>query len=60
MPVLRRRNTREECIYMIDQIIALNDSLQKKIKEKVERIEAAETRSKLTDLLILARGCLWI
>lgn len=32
MPVLRRRDTREEFIHKIDQIIALNEELQKNIK----------------------------
>ncbi|KAK8109034.1 hypothetical protein PG984_014835 [Apiospora sp. TS-2023a] len=60
MPVLRRRNTREECIHLIDKTIALSERLQKSIQEKVERMEAAETRSNLVDLLVLAHGCLWI
>ncbi|KAK7918512.1 hypothetical protein PG985_010386 [Apiospora marii] len=58
MPVLRRRDTREECIHKIDQIIALNEELQKSIQEKVERWEAEETGSLLSGLLHLATRCL--
>ncbi|KAK7937705.1 uncharacterized protein PG986_014573 [Apiospora aurea] len=58
MPKLKRKATKKEIIEQIDQLVGLCKRFQEGMNRKIERLEAAETQSKLGGLLDVVLKCL--